>query len=315
MANCNEAGVRVVMCTGDNVLTAQSIAQKCGVYTPGGIIMEGPYFRALPHDALKVIAPQLQILARSTPEDKRFLVEILRECGDIVCVAGDGTNDGLALNAAHVGFSMGIAGTEVAKEASDIILMDDNFSSIVKAILWGRSLNDFVRKFLQFQMSAKIPVAIATLASSLLPSLVLNVAQLLWILTIVDVFTPLALAAEPAKPALLMRRPNKMTPLFTAEMIKHILGQSAYQILVLLFLHLFASRIPECQLVGDPVLQSPTQTLVFNTFVFAQLFNTFNSRRLDIKLNVFEGISNNWSFILIVSIGSSFAFPQVYCCG
>lgn len=277
--------------------------------------MEGPYFRALPHDALKVIAPQLQILARSTPEDKRFLVEILRECGDIVCVAGDGTNDGLALNAAHVGFSMGIAGTEVAKEASDIILMDDNFSSIVKAILWGRSLNDFVRKFLQFQMSAKIPVAIATLASSLLPSLVLNVAQLLWILTIVDVFTPLALAAEPAKPALLMRRPNKMTPLFTAEMIKHILGQSAYQILVLLFLHLFASRIPECQLVGDPVLQSPTQTLVFNTFVFAQLFNTFNSRRLDIKLNVFEGISNNWSFILIVSIGSSFAFPQVYCCG
>ena len=146
---CQNAGVYVRMVTGDNILTAKAIAEECGIYTPDGLVMEGPEFRRLGRTEMDKKIPQLQVLARSSPEDKRILVKRLRELGETVAVTGDGTNDAPALKAADVGFSMGIAGTEVAKEASAIILMDDNFASIVKAIMWGRAVNDSVKKFLQ----------------------------------------------------------------------------------------------------------------------------------------------------------------------
>lgn len=149
--DCQRAGVVVRMVTGDNILTAKAIAQECGIYTPstGGIVMEGPIFRRLPEEEMKKIIPNLQVLARSSPEDKRTLVKMLKELGETVAVTGDGTNDAPALKMSDVGFSMGIAGTEVAKEASCIILMDDNFTSIVRALMWGRCVNDAVAKFLQ----------------------------------------------------------------------------------------------------------------------------------------------------------------------
>lgn len=146
---CQNAGVFVRMVTGDNVLTAKAIAAECGIYTTGGLVMEGPKFRQLSQAQMDEVIPRLQVLARSSPEDKRILVRRLKELGETVAVTGDGTNDGPALKMADVGFSMGIAGTEVAKEASAIILMDDNFSSIVKALMWGRAVNDAVKKFLQ----------------------------------------------------------------------------------------------------------------------------------------------------------------------
>ena len=146
---CQMAGVFVRMVTGDNLLTAKAIAEECGIYTPGGVVMEGPEFRKMSKLQMNQIIPRLQVLARSSPEDKRILVKRLKEMGETVAVTGDGTNDAPALKTADVGFSMGIAGTEVAKEASDIILMDDNFASIVKAIMWGRAVNDSVKKFLQ----------------------------------------------------------------------------------------------------------------------------------------------------------------------
>ena len=123
VASCAKAGVSIKMCTGDNVLTARSIATQCGIFTPGGIIMEGPVFRELSEAEMDEIIPRLQVLARSSPNDKKILVERLKAQGEIVAVTGDGTNDGPALKTANVGFSMGIAGTEIAKEASDIILM------------------------------------------------------------------------------------------------------------------------------------------------------------------------------------------------
>jgi Ca2+-transporting ATPase len=145
---CQHAGVFVRMVTGDNKGTAQAIAKECGIYTDG-IILEGPEFRKLSAVEMDRTIPRLQVLARSSPEDKRILVKRLKELGEVVAVTGDGTNDGPALRAADVGFSMGISGTEVAKEASSIILMDDNFASIVKALEWGRAVNDSVKKFLQ----------------------------------------------------------------------------------------------------------------------------------------------------------------------
>lgn len=145
---CQNAGVVVRMVTGDNVNTAKAIASKCGIYS-GGIVMEGSMFRSLSTEEKAKIIPELQVLARSSPQDKYTLVKCLKQMGETVAVTGDGTNDGPALRSADVGFSMGITGTEVAKEASDIILMDDNFASIVKAILWGRCIGDAVKKFLQ----------------------------------------------------------------------------------------------------------------------------------------------------------------------
>ena len=146
---CQNAGVKVRMVTGDNLLTAKAIAEECGIYTTEGLVMEGPAFRRLGEREMDEAIPNLQVLARSSPNDKRTLVQRLKRLGETVAVTGDGTNDAPALKTADVGFSMGIAGTEVAKEASAIILMDDNFASIVKAIMWGRAVNDSVKKFLQ----------------------------------------------------------------------------------------------------------------------------------------------------------------------
>lgn len=142
------AKVTVRMVTGDNATTAKAIAKECGIYTDG-LVIEGPDFRRLSEEEMDKILPQLQVLARSSPEDKRILVMRLKHLGETVAVTGDGTNDAPALKAADIGFSMGISGTEVAKEASSIILMDDNFTSIITALKWGRAVNDAVQKFLQ----------------------------------------------------------------------------------------------------------------------------------------------------------------------
>jgi Ca2+-transporting ATPase len=146
--------------------------------------MEGPTFRNLGEAEMNEILPNLQVLARSSPEDKRILVTRLRALGEIVAVTGDGTNDGPALKAADIGFSMGIAGTEVAKEASAIILMDDNFASILTALMWGRAVNDAVRKFLQFQITVNITAVLITFVSAVANESmksVLTAVQLLWI--------------------------------------------------------------------------------------------------------------------------------------
>jgi Ca2+-transporting ATPase len=301
VTKCHRAGVTVKMCTGDNVLTARSIATQCGIFTPGGIIMEGPVFRQLSQSDMIEIVPRLQVLARSSPEDKKVLVETLKMIGEIVGVTGDGTNDGPALKTANVGFSMGIAGTEVAKEASDIILMDDNFASIVKAIMWGRCVNDAVRKFLQFQISTNVTAVVITFVSAVSSDeevSVLSAVQLLWINIIMDTFAALALATDPATEKLLERKPDKKTaPLFTVEMYKMILCQSIYQIIVILVFHFRGFEIFHME--HNTENAKIIKTFVFNAFVFAQIFNSVNCRRLDSKLNIFEGILKNRYFMVI----------------
>ncbi|KAF7327877.1 Calcium-transporting ATPase [Mycena kentingensis (nom. inval.)] len=316
VTKCQKAGVTIKMCTGDNVLTARSIATQCGIFSPGGVIMEGPVFRDLTPQEKFEIVPRLQVLARSSPEDKRILVETLRNLGEIVGVTGDGTNDGPALKTANVGFSMGIAGTEVAKEASDIILMDDNFASIVKAIIWGRCVNDAVRKFLQFQLSVNITAVVITFVTAVASAeeeSVLTAVQLLWINIIMDTFAALALATDPATEALLDRKPDKKTaPLFTTDMYKQILFQSTYQIIITLVFHFLGHQILGFQ-SGVKQDDLMVQTLVFNAFVFAQIFNSINCRRLDRRLNIFEGVLNNWYFIIItlIEIGAQIAIVFV----
>lgn len=299
---CQDAGVVVRMVTGDNVLTASAIASECGIRTKDGIVMEGPKFRQLSDEQMDEILPRLQVLARSSPEDKRILVSRLKHLGETVAVTGDGTNDGPALKLSDVGFSMGISGTEVAKEASAIILMDDNFSSIVKAIMWGRCVNDAVAKFLQFQITVNITAVILAFISAVSsPDMhsVLSAVQLLWVNLIMDTFAALALATDPPTEKILNRKPApKSAPLITTNMWKMIIGQSIFQLAVTFTLY-FAGSSMFGYAKSDKTLQKELATIVFNTFVWMQIFNQFNNRRLDNQLNVFEGVHRNPYFIVI----------------
>jgi len=295
---CQNAGVIVRMVTGDNMITAKAIATECGIFTAGGIVMEGPTFRKLSKTKMDQIIPRLQVLARSSPEDKRILVKRLKELGETVAVTGDGTNDAPALKTADVGFSMGIAGTEVAKEASAIILMDDNFASIVKAMMWGRAVNDAVKKFLQFQVTVNITAVLLTFitaVSSNDETSALTAVQLLWVNLIMDTMAALALATDPPTDSILDRKPDpKSAPLITMTMWKMIIGQSIYQLTITLILHFGAEKILSYDTPGE---QEQISALVFNTFVWMQVFNQWNNRRLDNKFNIFEGITRNYFFI------------------
>jgi Ca2+-transporting ATPase len=271
---CQKAGVVVRMVTGDNLTTARAIATSCGIYTEGGIVMEGPAFRKLGKAEMDKIIPRLQVLARSSPEDKRILVKRLKELGETVAVTGDGTNDAPALKTADVGFSMGIAGTEVAKEASAIILMDDNFNSIVKAMMWGRAVNDAVKKFLQFQVTVNITAVVLTFVSAVSndnEQSVLTAVQLLWVNLIMDTMAALALATDPPTPSILDRKPDpKSSPLITITMWKMIIGEAIYQLVITFLLYFGSYSILSYQSERE-INQVPT--LVFNTFVWMQIFN------------------------------------------
>lgn len=297
---CQGAGVKVRMVTGDNVVTAQAIAAECGIFKVGDIIMEGPSFRKLSECEMDEILPKLSVLARSSPEDKRILVRRLKELGETVAVTGDGTNDGPALKMADVGFSMGIAGTEVAKEASSIILMDDNFASIIKALMWGRAVNDAVQKFLQFQLTVNITAVLLTFVSAVAsPDMtsVLTAVQLLWVNLIMDTFAALALATDAPTPEILDRKPTpKSASLVSLNMWKMIIGQAIFQLVVTFVLNFAGSTI------FPTWSKEALKTVVFNTFVWMQIFNEFNNRRLDNKFNIFQGVTKNYFFIGINAI-------------
>ncbi|KAJ8130128.1 hypothetical protein O1611_g3503 [Lasiodiplodia mahajangana] len=293
------AGVVVRMVTGDNAVTAQAIATECGIYTDG-LIMEGPAFRVLSDEEMNETIPKLQVLARSSPEDKRVLVAKLKALGETVAVTGDGTNDAPALKTADVGFSMGMCGTEVAKEASEIVLMDDNFTSILTALKWGRAVNDAVQKFLQFQITVNITAVLVAFVSAVAnPDMksVLTAVQLLWVNLIMDTFAALALATDPPTDKILNRLPQpKSAPLITVNMWKMIIGQTIYQLVVTFVLYFAGTQI----LGYDPnnaTQQKELDTMVFNTFVWMQIFNEFNNRRLDNRFNIFEGVHRNKFFI------------------
>ncbi|KAI9014041.1 PMCA-type calcium-translocating P-type ATPase, partial [Hyaloraphidium curvatum] len=297
---CKKAGVVVRMVTGDNIVTAKAIGTKCGIYQKGyGYAIEGAKFRTLSEEEMDRILPRLQVLARSSPTDKQLLVGRLKALGETVAVTGDGTNDGPALKMADVGFAMGIAGTEVAKEASSIILMDDNFASIVKAMMWGRAVNDAVKKFLQFQLTVNVTAVSLAFISAVADGNeepVLTAVQILWVNLIMDVLAALALATEQPTEEILDKMPQgKDSPIISLNMWKMILSQSLFQVTVALIFLFGGPWIFGCLYTQKMQLK----TLIFNTFVIAQMWNMINCRRLDNKLNVFSGILRNKAFLYI----------------
>ncbi|KAF7543876.1 hypothetical protein G7Z17_g10389 [Cylindrodendrum hubeiense] len=293
---CQAAGVFVRMVTGDNFLTAKAIAAECGIYTAGGIAMDGPTFRDLTSEQLDAVIPRLQVLARSSPEDKLLLVSHLKGMNETVAVTGDGTNDALALKAADVGFAMGIQGTEVAKEAASIILLDDNFASIVKAVAWGRTVNDAVKKFCQFQFTINLTAGIITVVSELVGDAIFTVVQLLWINLIMDIFASLGLATDNPSPDFLQRKPEpRNAPIVSITMWKMIIGQAIYQLAVIFVVHYAGWDLfsPDTEFEVEKL-----QTFVFNIYVWMQFFNQHNCRRVDNKLDIwYQGVLKNPWFI------------------
>ena len=281
-----------------------------------------------------MIAQHLRVLARSSPEDKYTLVLGLKEIGHVVAVTGDGTNDAPALKKAHVGFSMGIAGTDVAKDASAIILLDDNFASITTAIKWGRNIYGNVRKFLQFQLAVNVvALFIVFLGSVVMNDPPFTSVQMLWVNLIMDTCGALALATEPPQESLLKDKPHPINEsILNAVMYRNIVGQAIYQIGVLITLLFFGKDIfgldyddnfkgfyhstprdPTCADVNspacefDPDFSQPNYgklahyTIIFQAFVCMQIFNEINARKLGVKeFNVFSGFFNNPLFLLIL---------------
>lgn len=285
------------------------------------------------------IWPHLRVLARSSPDDKLTLAHGLNQSTlfadkekvqqllkegikifpdrQVIAMTGDGTNDAPALKRADIGFAMGIAGTQIAKDAADIILLDDNFASIVTAAKWGRNVYASIQKFLQFQLTVNISaVTSAVVGAFSHQTSPLAAIQLLWVNLLMDSLASLALASEPPNPELLKQPPvNRSQHLISKRMWANMLGHAVYQIVVILALFFDGYRwfgIPAGWTKHEPSIH---YTIIFNTFVWMQLFNEFNCRNLSGELNVFKGVLKNPLFcgiwlstsviqVLIVEYGS-----------
>ena len=262
-------------------------------------------------EAFKHTVQRLKVIARASPEDKFILVFGLKELGNIVAVTGDGTNDAPALRQAHVGFAMGIRGTDIAKDAADVVLLDDSFSSIVTACKYGRNIYDCIRKFVQFQLTTNVVAVFMTfLGGIILKDSPLNAIQMLWVNLIMDSFASLALATEDPTDALLDRKPySRDASILTPMMILNIFSQAIFQIIVLtviIFYGDYLFGVPSDRELEHFMWNNVNGyhfTIFFNIFVFMQVFNSINARKLQKdEYNVFAGILGNWLYLLIQTI-------------
>lgn len=301
MALCRKAGIRVAMVTGDTAATAHTIARQAGL-EPNQGSMTGAEFASLEDSPAMDRVGNLTVLSRARPMDKLRLVKLLQKKNEVVAVTGDGTNDGPALNQAHVGVAMGKAGSAVAREASDIILLDDSFASIVTAIKWGRSLYANIQRFLVFQLTINfVALGLAVLGPFLGVSLPLTVMQMLWVNLIMDTFAALALATEPPRAEVMTQKPRHPDAfILTPPMIRTILATGTLFLVVLISL-LFWTReplsLPEGPDRDTEVLRR--QTWLFTAFVFLQFWNLFNVRVFGTGRPLWDRLERNLSFLLI----------------
>ena len=297
---CRDAGIQIKVVTGDTPGTASEIGRRIGLWDtprpPEGTLIEGRDFAKLSEAETQKEVEPLRLIARARPDDKMKLVKALQANNEVVAVTGDGTNDAPALNYANVGIAMGKTGTAIAREASDIILLDDSFGSIVKAVLWGRSLYLNIQRFLVFQLTINVAaVGIALLGPFIGISLPLTVIQMLWINLIMDTMAALALATEAPNPEL-MKRPPRDPDAFivTKKMALDIFITAAVFIGIFIwyvFTHTDKSGV-----------SAENKCIIFSGFVMLQFWNLLNVKCFGTKRSVFAAWSENPTFWIIAAI-------------
>jgi P-type Ca2+ transporter type 2C len=312
---CQMAGVTVRMCTGDNLDTAVAISRQCGIFNPyyGDVAMTGQDFRNLVYDAYGdeermekfwPVLDHMTVMARSQPLDKQLLVLMLMTRGEIVAVTGDGTNDAPALRLANVGFVMR-SGTDIAVKSADIVLLDDNFRSVQRAVVWGRCVNDNIRKFLQLQLTVNYVSVALTFIGCLMAggaSSPLTTVQLLWVNLIMDTLAALALATEEPSEECLKRPPiSRKAPLISRRMHVTIGVIALYQLIIALLTQSVGFRWFDV-----PKYSREHQTFVFNVFVFGALFQMLNCRKLYSEIDVFEGFERSKTCLWILVLCTLF---------
>jgi Ca2+-transporting ATPase len=309
---CRQAGIDVKMITGDNIETARAIGREIGLLdSPEAISMTSDEFNSLSDDEISERLPRLAILARARPLDKYRVVRLLQAQQHVVAVTGDGTNDAPALKKADVGLAMGIAGTEVAKEASKIVLLDDAFSTIVKAVHWGRSLYENIQRFIQFQLTINVSaLVIAFLGPFFGIKPPFTVLQLLWINVIMDTFAAIALCSEPPRAGLMRMKPKKRNEsIVTSRMRYTILTTAAFFVVVMLALLLAMERGWLAEGSGsnpDKWEFSPLNirqvSIFFTVYVFFQVWNQINCRSLTSNVSGLRGVLKNRTFMTIMAL-------------
>ena len=336
VASCLNAGIKVKIVTGDTPATAREIARQISLWTPEDgdrNIITGPEFANLDDKILLERIPDLKVIARARPMDKERLVRLLQAQDEVVAVTGDGTNDAPALNAAQVGLSMG-DGTSVAKEASDITIIDNSFGSITKAVLWGRSLYRNIQKFILFQMTINVAACLIVLIGAFLGTeSPLTVTQMLWVNLIMDTFAALALASLPPDERVMRDKPRHLNDnIVTRPMASGILGTGIAFVLLLFGLLQYFKHVDVTSLAQfdlrlffanffnfAPVPGGLTRyelTLFFSIFVFLQFWNMFNAKAFGNVQSAFERLASCKGFlwvtliilagqILIVSVGGA----------
>lgn len=310
---CIAAGIHVKIVTGDTPGTAMEIGRQIGLWSKRDkdeAIITGTEFAKLSDDELDERVLDLKIIARARPMDKKRLVESLQRKNQVVAVTGDGTNDAPALKAAHVGLSMG-DGTSVAKEASDITIIDNSFGSICRAVMWGRSLYQNIQRFLLFQLTVNVAACLIVLVGAFMGTeSPLTVTQMLWVNLIMDTFGAMALASLPPSQAVMKDKPrNRKAFILTKPMLKDILGVGGFFFILLVgFLYIFQhteitqmTDLLHCELGEANGLSAYEQTLLFSIFVWTHLWYMFNTRSFETGKSFFR-LRMSKEFFTIVAI-------------
>lgn len=299
--SCQSAGVGVKILTGDNIITAVAIAEELGLMTAGKIALEAKDIEEMTDAQLSEKLPDICVIARSTPTVKMRVVKLLKELGNVVAVTGDGINDAPALKNADVGIAMGVSGTEVSKEASDIVLLDDSFATIVKAVEWGRNIYENFKRFISFQLTVNIASVICVFVSVLMGlKAPFTALQLLWINIIMDGPPALTLGLEPNYSDLMSRKPtDRAENIISKNMFIRIFTTGIYVSIVFL-----------CQYHFNFLGAAPDEmgTVLFTLFVLFQLFNAFNCRELHTE-SIFKHLFKNK--LMLGVVGLTFALQII----
>ena len=315
---CVDAGISVKIVTGDTPGTAKEIARQIGLWDDAKDternIITGPEFAALSDEELQERILDLKIISRARPMDKKRLVETLQKKNQVVAVTGDGTNDAPALRAAHVGLSMG-DGTSVAKEASDITIIDNSFSSIGKAVMWGRSLYQNIQRFLLFQLTVNVTACFLVLCGAFMGTeSPLTVTQMLWINLIMDTFAAMALASLPPSESVMKDKPRDRNAfILNKPMLREIIGVGGFFFLMLLgmlyiFQHAEVTQLTDflhLQLGAKGHVSTYELTLLFTIFVMTHFFYLFNARAFETGKSAlhFKGCNGLLTIVAIILIG------------